>query len=92
MQLPGPLPQLEVTHEGIFGGAVANALGFADIQFESEQFNRAFRVKADDQRFGHAVIHPQMMETAAGPRRDRLAHRGQLAGRLGQRPARTRSR
>lgn len=39
MQLPGPLPHLEVTHEGIFGGAVANALGFADIQFESEQFN-----------------------------------------------------
>jgi hypothetical protein len=62
MQLPGPLPRLEVTHEGIFGGAFANALGFADIQFESEQFNRAFRVKADDQRFGYAVIHQQMME------------------------------
>jgi hypothetical protein len=62
MQLPGPLPRLEVTHEGIFGGAFAKALGFADLQFESEQFNRAFRVKADDQRFGHAVIHPQMME------------------------------
>jgi hypothetical protein len=62
MQLPGVLPRLEVTHEGIFGGAVANALGFADIRFESEQFNRAFRVKADDERFGHAVIHPQMME------------------------------
>jgi hypothetical protein len=62
MRLPGVLPRLEVKHEGIFGGAVANALGFADIQFESEQFNRAFRVKADDQRFGHAVIHPRMME------------------------------
>jgi hypothetical protein len=62
MQLPGALPRLEVTHEGIFGGAVANALGFADIRFESEQFNRAFRVHADDERFGHAVIHPQMME------------------------------
>lgn len=62
MRLPGPLPRLEVTHEGIFGGAVANALGFADLQFESEQFNRAFRVKADDPRFGHAVIHPRMME------------------------------
>lgn len=62
MQLPGALPRLEVTHEGIFGGAVMNALGFADLQFESEQFNRTFRVEADDQRFGHAVIHPQMME------------------------------
>ena len=62
MQLPGALPHLEVTHEGIFGGAVANALGFRDIQFESEQFNRAFRVKADDERFGHAVVTPRMME------------------------------
>lgn len=62
LQLPGALPHLEVTHEGIFGGAVANALGFRDIQFESEQFNRAFRVKADDERFGHAVVTPRMME------------------------------
>ncbi|MET7278234.1 hypothetical protein ABZS29_08395 [Kribbella sp. NPDC005582] len=60
--LPGALPHLEVTHEGIFGGAVANAFGFRDLQFESDQFNRAFRVKADDERFGHAVITPRMME------------------------------
>ncbi|NIK55862.1 DUF3137 domain-containing protein [Kribbella shirazensis] len=62
LQLPGALPHLEVTHEGIFGGAVANAFGFRDIQFESEQFNRSFRVKADDERFGHAVVTPRMME------------------------------
>ncbi len=62
LRLPGALPHLEVTHEGIFGGAVANAFGFRDLQFESEQFNRAFRVKADDERFGHAVITPRMME------------------------------
>ncbi|MEU4606758.1 hypothetical protein AB0F43_27570 [Kribbella sp. NPDC023972] len=62
LQLPGALPHLEVTHEGIFGGAVANAFGFRDIQFESDQFNRRFRVKADDERFGHAVVTPRMME------------------------------
>ncbi len=62
LQLPGALPHLEVTHEGIFGGAVANAFGFRDLQFESDQFNRAFRVKADDERFGHAVVTPRMME------------------------------
>jgi hypothetical protein len=62
LQMPGALPHLEVTHEGIFGGAVANAFGFRDIQFESDQFNRAFRVKADDERFGHAVVTPRMME------------------------------
>jgi hypothetical protein len=74
MQLPAPLPNLEVSHEGIFGGAVANALGFGDIRFESEQFNRAFRVTAQDQRFGHAVIHPQMMEM--------LLARGEIAWRI----------
>jgi hypothetical protein len=74
MQLPGALPRLEVTHEGIFGGSVANALGFGDLRFESEQFNRAFRVEADDQRFGHAVIHPQMMEM--------LLARGEIGWRI----------
>ena len=74
MQLPAPLPNLQVTHEGIFGGAVANALGFGDIRFESEQFNRAFRVTAQDQRFGHAVIHPQMMEM--------LLARGEIGWRI----------
>jgi hypothetical protein len=48
MRMPGALPWLQVEHEGIFGGAVANALGFRDLQFESEQFNRTFRVKAAD--------------------------------------------
>ena len=74
LQLPGALPHLEVTHEGIFGGAVANALGFRDIQFESEQFNRAFRVKADDERFGHAVVTPRMMEL--------LLARGEIGWRI----------
>jgi len=74
LQMPGALPQLEVTHEGIFGGAVANAFGFRDIQFESDQFNRAFRVKADDDRFGHAVVTPRMMEL--------LLARGEIGWRI----------
>ncbi|MFC0627211.1 hypothetical protein [Kribbella deserti] len=74
MNMPGRLPYLEVTHEGIFGGVVANALGFRDIQFESEQFNRTFRVKAPDERFGHAVVHPRMMEM--------LLARGEIGWRM----------
>ncbi|GAA0577732.1 hypothetical protein HPO96_14565 [Kribbella sandramycini] len=74
LQLPGVLPHLEVTHEGIFGGAVANAFGFQDLQFESEQFNRAFRVKAGDDRFGHAVVTPRMMEL--------LLARGEIGWRI----------
>lgn len=41
---------------------VVNSLGRADIRFESEQFNRAFRVQAPDERFARAVVHPRMME------------------------------
>lgn len=74
MRMAGALPHLQVTHEGIFGGAFANALGFRDIQFESDQFNRAFRVKAHDERFGHAVIHPRMMEM--------LLARGEIGWRM----------
>jgi hypothetical protein len=62
MRMPGALPHLQVEREGIFGGAFANALGFRDLQFESEDFNRSFRVKAADDRFGHGVVHPRMME------------------------------
>jgi hypothetical protein len=74
LQMPGALPHLQVTHEGIFGGAVANALGFRDLQFEIEQFNRAFRVKADDERYGHAVVTPRMMEL--------LLARGEIGWRI----------
>ncbi|GAA3596693.1 hypothetical protein GCM10022235_80140 [Kribbella ginsengisoli] len=74
MQLPAALPRLEVTQEGLFGGAVANALGFGDLHFESEQFNRSFHVLAEDERFGHAVIHPQMMEM--------LLARGEIGWRI----------
>jgi hypothetical protein len=74
LQLPGALPHLEVRHEGILGGALANAFGFRDIQFESDQFNRAFRVKADDERYGHAVITPRMMEL--------LLARGEIGWRI----------
>ena len=31
-------------------------------QFESEAFNRAYRVAADDQRTGHAILPPRLME------------------------------
>ena len=74
MRMPGTLPWLQVEHEGLFGGAVAHALGFRDLQFESEQFNRTFRVKAADDRFGHAVVHPRMMEM--------LLARGEIAWRF----------
>ena len=41
---------------------VAEHLGLRDIPFESEAFNRMFRVKAKNARFATELIDPRMME------------------------------
>jgi len=62
---------LEVLPEWSGSRAVGVALG-NDIEFESEDFNRAFTVHCDDRRFASNVITPAMMELLLGfPRRDR---------------------
>jgi hypothetical protein len=60
-RLQKPLPGLRVSKEGFFG-TIARAVGFHDIEFESEQFNKAFKVKGDDRKFAFDVINPQMMQ------------------------------
>lgn len=40
----------------------AGAIGFDDIDFESEEFSRKFHVKSPDRKFAYDVIHPRMME------------------------------
>jgi len=37
-------------------------IGGQDIDFESDVFNKCYYVKADDRKFAHDVIHPQMMD------------------------------
>ena len=56
-----PLPYLSVTPEGFVGRFVGRLTG-SDIDLESEAFNRAFTVHADDRTFAADVLHPQMME------------------------------
>ncbi|GAA4128092.1 hypothetical protein GCM10022215_39230 [Nocardioides fonticola] len=41
-----------------FAGRLFNT----DIELESEDFNRAFRINSPDRRFASAVLHPRMME------------------------------
>jgi hypothetical protein len=36
--------------------------GFEDIKFESDEFNRAFNVRADDKKFAYDICHAEMME------------------------------
>lgn len=58
---PWPSPNLLVRPEGMFD-RVKGAFGFDDIDFESEEFSRAFWVQSSDKRFAYDVLHPRMME------------------------------
>ena len=64
-------PQLTLGPEGFFD-RVMDVIGGADIQFESEEFNREWEVRCSDPRFASALIDPEMMlflmEKAEGAR------------------------
>ncbi len=64
--LPAYLPNLQLTPEHL-GARIARAFGRQDIQFESEDFNRAWRVQAGVERFAHDVLHPRLMERLLQP-------------------------
>jgi hypothetical protein len=75
MKLPAGLPYLQVQHENLLGEKVADLLtGEQDIQFESDEFNRLFRITADDTWYARAVIHPRMMNL--------LMERGEVGWRV----------
>jgi hypothetical protein len=58
--LPAYLPSLEVGPENVLT-RFGNALGLDDIELESEDFNRAFRVRGDA-KFACDVLTPRTME------------------------------
>ena len=41
---------------------LADAVALDDLTFESEEFNRSFNVRCDDERFAHAFVDARMME------------------------------
>ena len=53
-------PALIIEHRGLIG-RVAGALGLDGIQFESDDFDKAYRVTCDDRRFASALVDPAMM-------------------------------
>ena len=61
LALPAYLPVVEVEPENVVT-RMAHAFGGEDLQFEFEEFNRAFRVRSDDRRIAYAVLHPRLME------------------------------
>lgn len=61
VRMPKQLPELGVEQEGFFS-TIARAIGVHDIEFESEDFNRRFKVHSDDRKFAYDVVNPQMMQ------------------------------
>ncbi|MDH4042977.1 MAG: hypothetical protein OEW06_00820 [Gemmatimonadota bacterium] len=57
----GGVPHLAIRREHI-GDKVLGAIGFDDIDFESEEFSRRFYVQSNNKRFAYAVVDPRMME------------------------------
>jgi hypothetical protein len=75
LRLPAALPRLVVEPEIVVGEGARRAVDLgAVLRFESDEFNRAFRVSCDSERFGRAVVHPRMMEL--------LLDRGELPWRI----------
>jgi hypothetical protein len=57
----GDTPGLVIRPETIMD-KLAGAIGFDDIDFESEAFSRRFHVKGGDKKFAYDVVSPAMME------------------------------
>lgn len=58
---PWATPSLLIRPEGLFD-KLKGALGFEDIDFESEAFSSRYYVQSSDKRFAYDVLHPRMME------------------------------
>jgi hypothetical protein len=62
LTLPFPnVPGLDIRRENLLD-RLAGALGFQDINFESEEFSRRFFVKCSERKFAYDVITPKMMD------------------------------
>jgi len=66
LALPAYLPTLELTPEGL-GARLAKAVGGQDLEFESADFNDAWRVTSRMPRFASDVVHPRLMERLLRP-------------------------
>ncbi|MFV0634603.1 hypothetical protein [Demequina sp.] len=60
-ELPVRLPRIDIVPEGV-STTVMRALGGTDVDVESHEFNKLWRVKASDARYAHAVLDARMIE------------------------------
>lgn len=58
--LPVEAPPTSISRES-FLSRIADHIGFRDQEFESEEFNKTFQVRADDRRFASYLLDARMM-------------------------------
>src|SRR5439155_15340303 len=64
-EVPIDAGALTIQHENFFT-RIGDHLGFQDIQFESEDFNRSYNVKCKDQKFATDLVDARMMQWLLG--------------------------
>lgn len=60
-QAPLAFPSMRVREQGFFD-TLGEVVGLRDLQFESDEFNQAFHVAADDPRRAYDMLHAKAME------------------------------
>ena len=60
-ELPVALPRIDIVPEAV-GHQVLQLLGGTDVEVESHEFNRRWRVITDDPRYARAVLDPRMID------------------------------
>jgi hypothetical protein len=58
--LPFFAPHLRIEPEGMLS-AIGRMVGIRDIEVESPEFNRLYRVRCDDERFAITLLDPEMI-------------------------------
>lgn len=61
LTLPTYFPELNISPENFFD-KIAGGLGFGDIDFESAEFSRQFKVTSEDKKFAYDFCNAQMIE------------------------------
>ena len=65
IEAPIPFKDLLIRPE-TFGDQIGEFFGADDIDFESDEFSRKFRVKCSDRRFAYDVLHTRAMKFLLG--------------------------
>jgi len=61
LSLPRAFPELNIEREGFFS-KIGQAMGFDDIDFESMEFSKRYKVKSVDKKFAYDFCNAQMVD------------------------------